>query len=113
MSQQDDPGDGDLAAQPLLSAPPVTDEQTTRGRERSRHRVLRVRIVDVDTERLKVGLTLPAGLVGVATRLGARLVPPVPHAASILDVVERGELREPMVILDEQNGERVEISIET
>ncbi len=113
MSRQPDPV-ADKADQTLPAEPTVTGDQAARGHEhhQARHRVLRVRIVDVDTGRLKVGLTLPAGLVGVATRLGARLVPPVPHAASLLEAVERGELSEPMVIDDAGNGERVEISLE-
>jgi hypothetical protein len=112
MSRQYDDGAG-KAAQPLPAEPPVASEQATLGHEhQTRHRVLRVRIVDVETGRLKVGLTLSAGLVGVATRLGARLVPPVPHAASMLAAIERGELSEPMVIDDARNGERVEISLQ-
>ena len=113
MSLRHDPA-ADKADQSLPAEPTVSGDHAIWGHEhqQARHRMLRVRIVDVDTGRLKVGLTLPAGLVGVATRLGARLVPPVPHAASMLEAVERGELSEPMVIDDAGNGERVEISLE-
>jgi hypothetical protein len=79
---------------------------------RLHNRVLRVRITDVETGRLKVGLTLPVGLVGVATRLGARLVPEGPDTPELLDSIERGELEQPVVLLDENNGERVEIELE-
>ena len=77
-----------------------------------RHRVLRVRITDIETGRLKVGLTVPAGLVSVAVRLGARLVPPGHDDAELVDAIERAELPSPLIIDDEQNGERVEISME-
>lgn len=79
---------------------------------RLHNRVLRVRITDVETGRLKVGLTLPVGLVGVATRLGARLVPEGPDTPELLESIERGELDKPVVILDQENGERVEIELE-
>jgi hypothetical protein len=79
---------------------------------RLHNRVLRVRISDVETGRLKVGLTLPVGLVGVATRLGARLVPDGPDTSELLASIERGELDKPVVILDQENGERVEIELE-
>jgi len=76
------------------------------------HQVLRVRIIDVDSGRLKVGLTLPVGLVGVATRMGARLVPAGLDTPDLLDAIERGELAEPVVIHDQHNGERIEIELE-
>ena len=79
---------------------------------RLHNRVLRVRITDVDTGRVKVALMLPVGLVGVAVRLGARLVPAGPDASTLLGTIERGELTEPVEILDEENGERVEIALE-
>jgi hypothetical protein len=74
--------------------------------------VLRVRITDVDSGRVKVALTLPVGLVGVAVRLGAQLVPAGPGTSTLLGTIERGELKEPVEILDEDNGERVEIALE-
>lgn len=79
---------------------------------RLHNRVLRVRITDLETGRLKVGLTLPVGLVGVATRLGARLVPEGPDTPELLESIEWGELDKPVVILDQENGERVEIELE-
>ena len=78
----------------------------------SRNRVLRIRITDVDTGRLKVGLSLPVSLVSVATRLGARLVPPSHNAADLVAAIERADHSGPIVVDDEQNGERVEISVE-
>ncbi|MDQ5854328.1 MAG: hypothetical protein M3380_20110 [Chloroflexota bacterium] len=77
-----------------------------------RHRVLRIRITDIETGRLKVGLTLHASLVSVAVRMGARLVPPGHDPTDLLAAIERAELPEPFVVDDEQNGERVEISME-
>ena len=77
-----------------------------------RQRVLRVRITDVVTGRLKVGLSLPAGLVAVALRQGARLIPPGHDDLDLVAAIDQGDLQAPVVIEDEQNGERVEISLE-
>lgn len=79
---------------------------------RLRQRVLHIRISDIETERLKVNLTLPVGLVGVAGRLGARLIPHGHHRSELITAIEHGELHGPVVVDDEQNGERIEISVE-
>ena len=79
---------------------------------RLRHSVVRIRITDVDSGRLKVGLTIPAGLVGVAARLGARLVPTDDGTAKLVAALERGELRFPIVVDDADNGERIEIGVQ-
>lgn len=91
--------------------PPIVTHANAHN-HRLHNRVLRVRITDIDTGRVKVGLTLPIGLVGVATRLGARLIPEGPDTPDLLESIERGELTEPVVILDQENGERVEIELE-
>ncbi len=77
-----------------------------------RQKVLRIRITDVDTGRLKVGLSLPAGLVSVALRQGARLIPRARNGPDLSAVIDGNGLQEPLVVEDEQNGERVEISLE-
>ena len=94
-----------------IRAPSSTSHAAAHNHE-LRHRVLRIRITDIETGRLKVGLTLPASLVSVAVRMGARLVPPGHDATELLAAIERAELPEPFVVDDEQNGERVEISME-
>ena len=87
-------------------------EETLAPNQHVRQRVLRVRITDVDTGRLKVGLTLPAGLVSVALRQGARLLPEAQSAFDLVGAIERNGLSSPYVVDDVQNGERVEISLE-
>lgn len=78
----------------------------------SRQRVLRIRITDVVTGQLKVGLSLPAGLVSVAMRMGARFAPAGHTNAEVLEAFEHGELAVPLVLEDVENGELVEISVE-
>ncbi len=93
------------------AAPHVSSHALAHDR-RLRQRVLRIRISDSETGRLKVNLTLPIGLVGVAGRLGARLLPREHSRPELISAIERGELHEPVVIDDEQNGERIEVSVE-
>ena len=59
-----------------------------------------------------MGLTLPAGLVSVAARLGARLVPSPTGTDDLIAQLERGDMLAPVVVDDVENAERVEISIE-
>lgn len=77
-----------------------------------RQRVLRIRITDVVTGQLKVGLSLPANLVSVAMRMGARLVPAGHSNAEVLEAFARADTTTPLVFEDAENGERVEIRIE-
>lgn len=83
----------------------------TSNRNQSRSRVLRIRITDVETGRLKVGLTLPAGLVPVALRQGARLVPPGQTDFDLVAALEQEQDNTTLVVDDARNGERVEISL--
>ena len=55
----------------------VATAGTTVTHERQpRSRVLRIRVTDRETGRLRVSLALPIGLVRVALRQGASLLPP-------------------------------------
>ncbi len=77
-----------------------------------RQRLLRIRITDVETGRLIVGLRLPGGLLGVAERLGARLAPPGTGMADLISVLEGTPPVAPLVVEDVENGERIEITVE-
>src|SRR3712207_2888243 len=65
-----------------------------------RQRVLRIRISDAESGRVKVNLTLPVGLVGVAGRLGARLLPREHNRPELISAIEHGELHDPVVFDD-------------
>jgi hypothetical protein len=82
------------------------------GRSSRRQRVLRVRVTDVETGRVKVSLALPAGLVPVALRQGARLIPAGQADFDLVAAIEEKEQGTTLVVDDEQNAERVEISLD-
>jgi hypothetical protein len=82
------------------------------GRSPRRQRVLRVRVTDVETGRVKVSLTLPAGLVPVALRQGARLIPAGQSDFDLVAAIEEHQQATTLTVDDQQNGERVEISLD-
>jgi hypothetical protein len=77
-----------------------------------RHSVLHIRIIDVATGQLKVGLSVPAGLMRVALRQGARLLPPGVDTVGLLAAAEHGQHHAPVIADDVAHGERFEISID-
>lgn len=74
-------------------------------------RSLRLRIVNVSNGQVKVALTLPIGLVSVAQRLGARLLPP---DASVEQVVAQAQQQGVAQLAweDTEHDERLELTLE-
>jgi hypothetical protein len=77
-----------------------------------RQQLLRIRITDVETGQLIVGLRLPGGLLGVAERLGARLAPFGTDLNALVSMLEGTPAGTPLVVDDVENGERIEITVE-
>lgn len=73
--------------------------------------VFRLRISNVGTDHTKVSLTLPVGLVGVAQRSGAWLLPPDHTIDGLVAQAER-EGRVEITWIDEGSDERLELTIE-
>jgi len=91
-------------------------ERPERGRApaRARPNVLRVRVLDLNTHRQKVNVTIPINLVGVGLKLGARLAPLVAgtSAEEILRAIESGATGRIIDVQDLEEGERIEIFVE-
>lgn len=77
-------------------------------------RWFRVRITDVNTGRNKVNVNIPMGLVNVGIKMGAKFAPEIEgdKLEGILDAVRSGQHGKVMDIVDEEDGERVEIFVE-
>lgn len=77
-------------------------------------RWFRVRITDVQSGRNKVNVNIPMGLVNVGIKMGARFAPEIEgeQMESIMDAIRSGQQGKIMDILDEEDGERVEIFVE-
>jgi hypothetical protein len=77
-------------------------------------RWFRVRVTDTNTGRNKVNINIPMGLVNVGIKMGARFAPEIEgqQLESILEAVRSGQQGKVMDIVDEEDGERVEIFVE-
>ena len=74
-------------------------------------RLLRLRIVNLQNDQIKVTLTLPVPLVNVAQRLGAQLLPPTCSIESLLAQAELHGIGH-LSWTDEAHQERLELTVE-
>jgi hypothetical protein len=77
-------------------------------------RWLRVRVTDIKTGRNKVNVNIPMGLVNVGMKMGARFAPEIEGAQldSIMEAIRGGQQGKVIDVVDEEDGERVEIFVE-
>ena len=111
MPQEPSEGGGELVPDEPVGRNVSIDPASPQTNQR-RQRVLRIRITDVETGRLKVGLSIPASLVPVALRQGARLLPQAHTDLDLVVAIAHNDSQFPWLVEDEQNGERVEIDLE-
>lgn len=91
------------------------DAARERARPAQRPRSLRVLVTDLNTHRNKVNVTIPATLVGMGIKLGARLMPRIADTPveEILRAVESGRTGRIFEFHDLEENERVEIIVES
>ena len=77
-------------------------------------RWFRVRVTDLDTGKNKVNVNIPMGLVNVGIKMGARFAPNVEglNYEEISEAIKSGAQGKIIDVVDEEDGERVEIFIE-
>jgi hypothetical protein len=78
-------------------------------------RWLRVRVLDLHTGKESVRVNLPIGLVNVGMRMGARFIPDMEQETVMEDLaaaLNQGMTGKIVDIVDEQEGQRVEIFVE-
>jgi len=77
-------------------------------------RWLRVRVTDLDSGKNKVNVNIPMGLVNVGLKMGARFAPNVEGLDydEITSAIKSGAQGKIVDVVDEEDGERVEIFIE-
>ncbi len=82
--------------------------------ERTRNRIVRVRVTNLVTNRQKVNVSIPVSLINVGLRLGTRLVPQISSSAleDLLHAIETGATGRLLDLQDLEEGERVEIFAE-
>ncbi len=97
----------------LLEA--ITDGAArTRARAEARARSLRVVVTDLHSRRQKINVTIPASLVSVGLKLGARLFPRDAGVTNddVLRAIERDAPGRIFELQDLEEGERIEIFVE-
>jgi len=77
-------------------------------------RWLRVRVTDLDSGRNKVNVNIPMSLVNVGIKMGARFAPNIEGLdyEEISQAIKAGAQGKIVDVVDEEDGERVEIFIE-
>ncbi|UCF61556.1 MAG: hypothetical protein JSV37_02425 [Anaerolineaceae bacterium] len=78
-------------------------------------RWLRVRVTDIVTGKESVRVNLPLSLVNVGLRMGARFVPDIDQELAmeeLTEALEQGLTGKIVDIVDEEDGQRVELFIE-
>jgi len=77
-------------------------------------RWFRVRVTDTATGRNKVNVNIPMGLVNVGIKMGAKFAPELEGAQyeEIMEAIRSGQQGKIMDIVDDEDGEHVEIFVE-
>jgi len=80
----------------------------------SEPRWFRVRVTDTKTGKNKVNVNIPMGLVNVGMKMGARFSPELEGMdfEEISEIIKAGGQGKVMDVIDEEEGERVEIFVE-
>jgi hypothetical protein len=88
-----------------------TSQRSLPAQTGSRSRTLQLRIVDVTNGQIKVLLMLPAGLVSVAQRLGAQLLPPDSSIEALTAQADQYGIAR-LEWVDPAHEERLELTLE-
>lgn len=77
-------------------------------------RWLRVRVTDTNSGKTRVNVRLPLNLVGSGIRLGMKFSPEIDglDPNELMDWIRSGELGQIVDVMDEEDGEHVEVFIE-
>lgn len=77
-------------------------------------RWLRVRVTDTNTGKTRVNVRLPLNLVGSGIRLGMKFVPEIEglDPNDLMEFIQSGEQGQIVDVVDEEDGEHVEVFID-
>ena len=77
-------------------------------------RWFRVRVTDLRTGKNKVNVNIPMGLVNVGMKMGAKFTPEIEGVDldEISEAIQGGQQGKVLDVIDEEEGERVEIFVE-
>jgi hypothetical protein len=77
-------------------------------------RWLRVRVTDTDTGKVRVNVRMPLNLVSSGIRMGMRFAPELEGISTedLMAFIQSGEMGQIVDVVDEDDGEHVEVYIE-
>jgi hypothetical protein len=77
-------------------------------------RFLRVRVTDTDSGRPRVNVRLPISMVTVGLKMGSKFAPQIEglDADQLMQIIESGELGQIVDVVDDEDGEHVEVFLE-
>ena len=80
----------------------------------SKPRYLRVRVTDIDSNKVRVNVRLPVSLINSGIRLGAKFAPEIEglDPETLNDWLTAGETGQIVDVFDEDDGEHVEVFLE-
>ena len=95
-------------AQAAASLPPAASSSPRPARW------FRVRVTDMDTERVRVNIRMPIHVVTTGFKLGARFSPEVDgmDMTQLMEAIRAGETGQVVDIIDKKGGDHVEVFLE-
>ncbi len=77
-------------------------------------RWFRVRVTDTDTGKVRVNVRLPVGVVNAGLKMGMKFAPQIEgmDVASLTAMINSGEIGQVVDVMDDEDGEHVEVFIE-
>ncbi len=73
-----------------------------------------VRVTDTDSGKTRVNVRLPVGLIRAGVKMGAKFAPEIEgmDIEQLMTFINSGEIGQVVDVLDEEDGEHVEVFIE-
>jgi hypothetical protein len=77
-------------------------------------RWLRVRVTDTDSGRPRVNVRLPISMVNIGLKMGTRFAPEIDglDTDQLVKLIESGEIGQIVDVMDDKDGEHVEVFLE-
>jgi hypothetical protein len=98
----------------LLAALSASSKIGVQKREGGGPKQFRVRVTDLASGRNKVNINIPMSLVNVGLKMGARFAPDIEgvNFDEVMEAVRSGSQGKIIDVVDDEDGERVEIYVE-
>ena len=88
------------------------EEERQPASQEQRMRLFRIRVTDLETGRQKIDMRIPWGLINVGVNMGARFAREEIKMEELITAVQAGAKGKVMEVVDEDDGELIEISVE-